>query len=217
MTRTAHQLVAGCMLLIAQTSVAAGESREGLYFTLEGGVNFLQDNDLTVTIPNQPEISGELFYDTGWAAGAAAGYEWANGIALQAELVYRQNGIDGEEVMGMRLGIDGTESSMAFMGNAKFNLDTGTLLTPFVGAGVGLAVLKVDAQPDGGGDFKDTDTQFAYQAMAGVSYAVSEHLHLALEYIYFATTSPTFAADSVSVDMNYHSQNLFMSLSYDLQ
>jgi OmpA-OmpF porin, OOP family len=216
-TRTAHQIVAGCILLISQTSVAAAASSEGTYFALEGGVNFLQDSDLSITVPGPTEIAGELFYTTGWAAGAAAGYECANGLALEAELAYRQNGLDGEEVMGTPLGVDGTESSIAFMGNAKFNMDTGTLLTPFVGAGAGLAVLKVDAQPDGGGDFKDTDTQFAYQAMAGVSYAVSPHLHLALEYIYFATTSPTFAADSVSVDMNYHAQDLFMSLSYDLQ
>ena len=180
-------------------------------------MNFLQDNDLTVTVPGPTEFTGELFYNTGWAMAAAAGYGWANGLALEAEMAYRQNGIDGEEVMGTPMGIDGTESSMAFMGNAIFNLDTGTRLTPFVGAGMGLAVLEVDAQPDGGGDFKDSDTQFAYQAMAGVSFQVSSHLHLALEYVYFATTSPTFAADSVSVDMNYHAQDLFMSLSYDLQ
>ena len=71
--------------------------------------------------------------------------------------------------MGTPMGIDGTESSLSFMGNAIFNLDTGTRLTPFVGAGMGFAVLEVDAQPDGGGRFEDTDTQLAYQAMAGIS------------------------------------------------
>ncbi len=217
MIRAVQQLALGCLLLIAQTSGAAADSREGAYVTLEGGVNFLQNNDLTITIPGPTEITGELFYNAGWAMGAAGGYGWSNGFALEAEMAYRQNDIDGEEVMGTPMGVDGTESSIAFMGNVIFNMDTGTHLTPFLGAGMGVAVLKVDAQPDVGDKFKDTDTQLAYQAMAGLSYAFSPHLHLGITYIYFATTKPTFADDSVSVDMNYHSQDILMSLSYDLQ
>ncbi len=209
-------LIATFALVTVQSQMASADPREGPYFTLEGGVNFLQDNDITVNIPNQQPISGELFYNSGWAAGAAAGYQWSNGLALEAEMAYRQNGIDGEEVMGTPMAIDGIEGSLAFMANAKFNLDTGTRLTPFIGAGMGLAVIKVDAQPDGGGDFIASDTQFAYQGIAGVSYEILPHLSLALQYIYFATKSPTFEDSSVSVDMDYHSQDLLMSLRYDL-
>jgi hypothetical protein len=93
-------LIAICTLLNAPCQMASADPVEGAYLTLEGGVNFLQDNDLTVTVPGPTEITGELFYNTGWAMGAAAGYGWANGLALEAEMAYRQNGIDGEEVMG---------------------------------------------------------------------------------------------------------------------
>lgn len=217
MTRIVVIFLATAVLFITQGDVAAADSAESLYFAVRGGTVFLQDSDLTISVPGIPAFGGELFHDLGWAAGVALGRSWDNGMALEGELTYRENGLDDETVMGGPMGVDGTESVFAAMANARYNFDMGWPITPFFGAGIGAALLKIDAIPDMGGQFKDSDTEFAYQAMAGVSYALSSHVSLAVEYRYFATTNPTFEDNSVSVDMDYQSHDVFMSLSYDLQ
>ena len=73
----------------------------------------------------------------------------------------------------------------SIMLNAYYDIDTGTKFTPYVGAGIGMAHLKAKV------DFMDGDdvpgkskTTFAWQAGAGVSYAMTDNLALDLGYRY---------------------------------
>jgi len=92
-------------------------------------------------------------------------------------------------------------------------------LTPYLGAGVGVARLNANNINSAGTTFADsTDTQLAYQGIAGVSYSVTPKVSLALDYRYFATLDPTFtlgpAAGSGTYSPGYHTHNVFLSLTY---
>jgi len=213
-------LLAACVLYVEGGAASTAAAAEGLYLSLRGGVNFLQDTDMTIDIAGVGSLGAELFYDTGWLAGAAVGYAWANGLAVEGEFTYRQNGVDRETLLGTRIGLDGKESSYATMLNGYYRIDTGTLATPYLGVGIGSAFLNVDAGPSGGQKFNDWDTAFAYQAMAGVSFAVMQQASIGVEYRFFGTTTPTFE-DNVGaptkVDPDYHAHDVLLSLTYSFQ
>ena len=139
-----------------------------VYLGFRGGASLLQDSDMTIEIPGVGQIPAELEFDPGWLAGVAAGFEFDNGFAVEGEFTFRQNGIDQERLMGGIIPIDGFIRSYALMANGYYRLDTGTMFTPYVGAGAGGALLSIDADSVGG-NFSDSDFAFAYQAMGGVA------------------------------------------------
>lgn len=78
-----------------------------------------------------------------------------------------------------------------FLANAYLDLGTWSGITPFIGGGVGLAVNRTTGFYDmatgttGFGLGRDvTKYNFAWAAMAGLSYAVTQNLHLELAYRY---------------------------------
>jgi opacity protein-like surface antigen len=120
----------------------------------------------------------------------------------------------------MTLGLDGEERSYATMINGYYRFDTGTLVTPYLGVGIGSAFLNIDAGPKGGQKFNDWDTEFAYQAIAGVSFAVMQQTSVGIEYRFFGTTTPTFqdnAGANVKVDPEYLNHAVLLSLTYSFQ
>ena len=133
---------------------------EGPYISAFGGWNNVEDN-------NAPDTDG------GWLGGVAVGgkTKWAR---AELEASYRNNDIDGAT--------GGDVDSTALMANAYYDLDNDTRFTPYVGAGIGVA--HVDFDTVGG----DESTEFAYQGIAGVTYAVDQNWHVGAEYRYFATT-----------------------------
>src|SRR5262245_14093118 len=114
-SRVAWRLLAASALLASGGGIAAEAPPEGVYFSLRGGATFLRDTDMTIKISGLGSIPAKLHYDTGWLVGAAVGYAWANGLAIEGEFTYRQNGVDHEDLMGSSIALDGHESSYAPM------------------------------------------------------------------------------------------------------
>lgn len=80
-------------------------------------------------------------------------------------------------------------SAVLLLANAYADLGTYHGFTPYVGAGIGGAHVKWDelTNSDDDGDFSHKggkDWRFAYAAMAGVSYCLSEHAKLDVGYRY---------------------------------
>jgi opacity protein-like surface antigen len=85
----------------------------------------------------------------------------------------------------------GSVSSAVFMANGYVDLGTWAGLTPYVGVGVGIANNKFSNLVDqsiGNSGFgyssASSKTNFAWAAMAGLSYAVSQNLKLEMGYRY---------------------------------
>src|SRR5262245_53051696 len=92
-------LSAATALLVGCIGGAAAAPPDGLYVSLRGGATFLRDTDMTIEISGLGSIPAKLHYDTGWLVGAAVGYAWVNGLAIEGEFTYRQNGVDHEDLM----------------------------------------------------------------------------------------------------------------------
>lgn len=191
----------------------------GPYFSIQGGATWVQDADFDYDLPSPFSISGESEFDTGFNIGLAGGYDY--GLArLEAEVAYRENDFDklkanisgfGSPLDGTFEGsVDGEINSLSFMVNGFLDFENETSVTPYLGAGLGVANVEVK-----GDDFDDDDdTVFAYQFAAGLAFAVSPYLSLDLGYRYFATEDPEFDDDVVgaSYDNEYQTHNASLGL-----
>jgi opacity protein-like surface antigen len=92
------------------------------------------------------------------------------------------------------------------MANVLLDIDTGTQFTPYVGAGVGWGEVRVDGLSLAGfpglGSIDDEDTVFAFQAIAGVAFDVTQQISLTADYRFFLTEDPEF--DGVDVENRNH-------------
>lgn len=206
--------------LAATAWCAEARAGDGFYLSLRGGASLLNDSDMTIDLPGAGQIPAELEFDPGWLAALAGGYAWDNGFAVEGEFSYRQNGVDQERLFGMIIPIDGFIRSYALMANGYYRLDTGTMFTPYIGAGAGGALLTIDADSVGG-NFSDDDFEFAYQAMAGVAAEITPQVSAGLEYRYFGTTQPEFSdapgGTAVTVDPDYSTHNILVTLTYSFE
>jgi opacity protein-like surface antigen len=219
MGRWRRFLAAGIVACGALASDVRAE--DGVYFSARGGIAMLSDSDMTIEIAGVGQIPAKLEYDPGWLAGVAGGYAWNNGFAIEGEFTFRQNGIDGEELMGTTIPVGGHLRSYALMANSYYRLNTGTIITPYIGAGIGGALLTVDADSVGG-NFSDDSVELAYQAMAGLAIEITPQLDAGMEYRFFGTTDPSFSdtvmgGGAVTVDPEYMSHNILLTLTYGFQ
>jgi outer membrane autotransporter protein len=209
-------IVGLCMVAFANPTRAAG-----IYIGVHGGAGYLQDADTSVKNTGTPTINADLDAETGWLAGIAAGYEWPIGFAIEGELTYRENELNTISLLGTHLDLNGDEHSYAMLANAYYRLNTSTRFTPYLGLGVGAAVLTIDARAEGGGSFGDSDTVAAYQAIAGVAFAITQKLDLGIEYRYFFTANPHLSdsqgGNTTQLDSEYHMHNVIANLTYHLR
>ncbi len=160
----------------------------GFYIGAQGGLNWLLNNQSYVM-------------DTGWAVGGKVGYDFV-GPRVEVEGMYRSN--TGSAVVAFPTGyanVSGRIDQVSVMGNLLYDFFPGAMVTPYVGAGVGVAF--VDANIQG---CSLCLTMFAYQGILGVGFNATEALRIGVEGRYFGTTNPGA----------YFNQNLMalLSLSY---
>lgn len=214
MTRKALATLLFAMLL---PNVAAAQNwQSGVYLELRGGATFLNDPDL-----NGDPILDEIETDTGWLVDAAVGYAHDSGLRGELALGFRRNDIDEVTGGSITVDADGDVSNFTAMFNGyyDFHLDKygvrgpAANLTPFIGGGLGLAVISVKFDELAGSsisDDRDDDTVFAYQAIAGLSYGFTRNVTASVSYAYFATEDPNFNG----TEADYQSHNVMAGIRY---
>lgn len=107
----------------------------------------------------------------------------------------------------------------SLMANAWYDFDLGLPITPYVGGGLGMAMVKVsgDLGHFEGSDvvlgrlYERNDTVFAWQVGAGASLPISDSMKLFADYRYFSANDahlilePGFKGGNVDADFNSHS------------
>lgn len=102
--------------------------------------------------------------------------------AARVELEYNQNEVAESTLFGVAETEVETQSVML---NGYYDIDTGTKLTPYVGAGIGFAKVKgIMSIPSTQYYESMDDTTFAWQVGAGVGYAVTENVTVDAGYRY---------------------------------
>lgn len=168
------------------------------------------------SIPADTDLSLETDFDTGYTINGQVGYAFKNGFRVEVEAAYSEYDVDSHEALlvgGANLdGVDsavltrgpanaanptvgevladgqGDVSNFGVFGNVFYDIQTGSGFNPYVGGGIGYQWVDVDYEPSGVAIGNDDDGVFAYQLMAGASYAVTDSVELFGQYTFRDTT-----------------------------
>jgi opacity protein-like surface antigen len=163
------------------------------YVGVGGGVMIVEDIDLDIgTVAN----AGTLDHRTGYDFEGTVGYDFG-GFRAEVEVGYREAditggrfstpGIPANSTGGLFTGntpLNGDSNALSFMANGMLDFGDDDGLQGFVGGGAGVA--RVSIQPVFATNFlDDSDTRFAWQAIAGVRAPLTKHWDAGLKYRFF--------------------------------
>ncbi|GLS20028.1 outer surface protein [Labrys miyagiensis] len=168
----------------------------------DSGANWYLRGSAGVSLPASPSLRpytvpgvatrGEVLH-AGWAVGGAVGYQWGwlrSDISLdylgRRDFSERFTGACGTGCSGT---LKGEFSAVPVLANFYYDIGTWKGLTPYLGAGLGVAHLhwddlKLAGQCNGPCPAASGEGhwRFAWQVGAGVSYAVSEKVTVDADY-----------------------------------
>ncbi len=207
----------GC---VAAASGASAQYKDGSYdnnrwphwyIGVQGSIPFLEETDVTA---NNASL-GDLDFDSGYGIGASLGYKPRTGNAIvdqmrfEGEYYFRSNDFDElNSQTGASAQLPGDINSQSFMVNTYYDFATGTTISPYIGGGLGVTEIEIDAPTLA---LEDEDTVFAYQLMAGISWAPKSLLNteLNLGYRYLDASDPSFTTDAgATVDHQYEHHSI---------
>ncbi|MDR6287503.1 MULTISPECIES: OmpA family protein [Inquilinus] len=214
-----YAAVGAAALLVAAPAMAQQYQATGLYVGAGAGVNFRQEDSVDVRNGSSSGFTGategKSKYNVGPAGDIYLGYDWGS-IRADAEVSLRNNDIDKGTFNNGVTFKNGNVRTIGIMANAYYDFDFGSPFVPYIGGGVGVALINAELKRGNGGThFNDFNTQFAYQGIAGVSYNFSPNLAANLEYRYLGNTSPKFkdAGDSLKYDSS-NNHTVLVGLRY---
>lgn len=160
-------------------AAAHAQVADGVYIGGGAGVNFHQKADISGN-----QLNGDAEFDLGFALMGVVGYSFG-GPRIEAEWSVRQNSTDNANVVNTGAGAinttpDGEFTTLVGMLNVYYDISTGTIVTPYIGAGIGGGYAVYDDTGD--------DPVFAYQGIVGASFYLAENIDAFIDYRYFGTT-----------------------------
>lgn len=225
-------------LLLASSALAllagAGTAQaDGLYVSVFGGANFVQDSSagalFTDGVSTQVAAFWETDADTGFVVGGAVGTQldkWVQGLRVELEASYRRNDVGGawgtagfsefSSAFSTGGGIDANLSTFAVMANAWYEHDMGWKVKPYVGGGVGWARANLNGALLTTTSFttafdRDNDG-FAWQLGVGFNYEAAPGVNVGLGYRYF--NGPDFSSP-FAIDIFFDGKQSFGKIEND--
>jgi OmpA-OmpF porin, OOP family len=218
-------------ILLAAVAVAAfatpALARDGSpYVGVEGGILIAQDlhSDATVTagtVATRYDDAFTINFKKGADLDALAGYDFGI-FRLEGELGYKRFRTDDVTVSASPLSglapgdydLSSKASVLSLMGNALLDFSDDSGWSGYAGVGAGRAHVKLAG---------DSDSAFAWQAIAGIRKAVSENVEVGLKYRYFNTGRLNFNDNftdgvnpvGVSTRGKLHTHSLLASLIFN--
>lgn len=181
---------------------------EDLYAKIYGGVNFLRDSEFEGS-----DFLGRVdnSFDSGQIYGASLGYELSNSWGLELDYAWRSNEIKSNSIVK-----EGDYASVAILVNGIYTFDLQSF-KPYLGVGAGF-LQEIDADIDlkDGRSFEDfEDSSFAWQALAGVRYELSEAWNVFGEARYLDGPSVKMSKSDNSIKADYQNTSLLFGVSYN--
>ena len=219
--------IAAALASTAMASSAVARDK-AWYIGVEGGPMIVEDINLDIgTLAG----AGKVDHKVGWDADGIIGYDFGP-FRMEAEVGYREATVDGytssttTAVDSVRPPIaagtfpyaGGRTSALSFMLNGLLDFGDDAGLNGFVGGGVGVARVKEGnySLRTGGGFLNDSDTGFAYQALAGIRSRLTDHIDVGLKYRFFnADGVDTIDALGRANHGRFRSHSLLGSLIYN--
>jgi len=195
MKRLTGFLLAGLLLLTAAPAWA-----QQAYLSGNIGFGIRPDADIS---------TGEQFQnDPAFVINGAIGVELNPTIRIEGEIGLHTNTAD---ISGFA--DEFTFGIVSFMGNGYFDIPTNSPLRPYVGGGLGFAVVNLEDDFFGLTE-SDSDLVAAFQLMAGVGYDISPKATLTFGYRYFTTSDPTFVLSGFSFETEITSHDFLFGARF---
>ncbi|MEO0501229.1 MAG: outer membrane beta-barrel protein [Pseudomonadota bacterium] len=180
-------------------------AEDGPYVSVFGGASFQLDQDSD----SETAADIDVDFDTGFVVGGSVGYRFDDvlpfgGVRVELEGAYRENDADEVEVATADVAFTGDNSSSSLLVNALIDFNPPIAnVRPYLGIGIGGAgtesdVVLTDAGLEFGGN---TDINFAWQAIAGVSVPLPYNLELFGDVRYFRISGVDFETSAVGSDV----------------
>lgn len=195
-------LVIGVLVLLFAAQAWAQTQSRGLYLSGNIGFGIRPDADIDGT-------TAQFENDPAFVVNGAIGMELNPMLRVEGEIGLHHNTADISGVFPDEY----TFRAISFMGNGYFDVPTNSPLRPYVGAGVGVAVVNLE-DDFGFGTTDDSDLVAAYQLMAGLGFDLSPKATLTFGYRYFTTTDPTFNLFGVPFDTELTSHDFLFGARF---
>lgn len=178
------------------------KAKVGIWFEKDGEAFYLDENlarkDGTPTLT---EVDYDVSFDMGWSVGGAVGYRFG-AVRVEAEGSYFSANLNkhaGRDIDQDKFETQPSMSVLALMANGWYDVDTGTIFSPFIGIGVGglQGTSSQGVEKNAPDDFETVEHSgwgFAYQAGAGGAVEVTDGLSIRLGYRLFGTLETTYTA-----------------------
>ncbi|PKP87007.1 MAG: flagellar motor protein MotB [Alphaproteobacteria bacterium HGW-Alphaproteobacteria-17] len=196
------------------------------YVGVGGGVMIVEDLDLDIGTANN---AGSLDHRKGYDFEGVVGYDFG-GFRAEVEVGYREADIKAGRFIvpgipqtasgagGLFTGataLNGDSNALSFMVNGMLDFGDDDGLQGFVGGGAGVA--RVSVEPVFAGPFlDDSDTGFAWQAIAGVRAPISRNWDVGLKYRFFNVDNIDLVDQrGRDVSTRFRSHSLLGTLTYN--
>ena len=194
------------LVCLVSSFLMASYAVAGPYVSGQVGATWVDDADF-----NAGGDTGESSFDTGFNVGVSGGYDFGP-VRAEGEVTYRLNDVDEYNVTGFGTFTgDGDVSALSLLANGFWDIEIPGPVTPYLGAGIGVAQVSLDDSTPG---IDDDDTVFAYQVAAGAAFELMPSLALDLGYRYFATADPEFEDAAGTFESEYKSHNLSLGVRF---
>lgn len=193
-------------ICLAAPVMATAQVAEGVYIGGGVGLNYHQDSDIEGV-----RLNGEAEFDLGFAVMGSVGYSFG-GPRIEGELSYRRNGTDKSNVANAGTSAINTTpggefETVALMANFLYDIDIDTVVTPYLGAGVGGAYAAHEDVGD--------SVVFAYQAILGASFLLTDNLDAFVDYRFMGTTKVDGGRIGRAADIDNLNHTLMVGLRYN--
>lgn len=218
--------VFGAMLATGVATGFSGQAQaaepQGFYVRGDVGGSFTRDLDGSVL--DGDGFSGD--FGNSWAFDVGVGYQLPYNLRVELAGGYRPGyEIRSREATGgIPLAADADARTWTVMANAYYDIATGTKLTPYVGAGLGVAFNRLDtiSYRLGGSEIREegkNKTNFAWAVMAGVAYSATSNIKLDFGYRYldagdFETSGSTNVGPATKIEGDVRAHEVKIGLRY---
>jgi opacity protein-like surface antigen len=184
------------------------------------------------------ELGWRTEFDMGYNIAAQVGHRFGGGFRIEGEFTYNRAGIDrhsgvsvgGTDIdavdasvltrgttVGATVGtvVDsgiGKQESYGVFANAYYDFNSEGSFQPYVGGGIGGQRVKFDYRPSDIDVGQGSDTNFAWQLMAGATYKIGPGMEIFGQYNYRDAGSTKMELDLVPADLNAKSRQSIFSL-----
>lgn len=164
-----------------------------VYLAGAAGVQF--PDDIEGDSEPAPALPASVTYDSGLAASVAFGRYFGESWRGEFEASWRATDSEEATIGGVDAG-DSELTVTGFMLNVYYDMRFGWSLVPYIGLGLGAAVIESDDINDGFGNaFAGKDsTEFAWQGVLGFAWELGPTFAITGDYRYFGTADDDVSA-----------------------